>query len=618
MASKPGPFTEWPWHKLGSFKYIILAPFVVRSLYTYCMGNGEKDTLNMIIIPLLLWRWLHNQIWISLARFQTARSKHMILHKSIEFDQVDREGNWDDQILLSGIVAYSLSTVVPGAANLPLWRTDGIVFTILLHAGPVEILYYWAHRALHHHFLYSRYHSHHHSSIVTEPITSVIHPFAEIMLYFLLFAIPLLTIILTGTGSISAVAGYITYIDFMNNMGHCNFELVPKWLFSICPPLKYFMYTPSFHSLHHTQFRTNYCLFMPIYDYIYGTMDKSSDALYEASLKGTKEAPHVVHLTHPTTLHSIYHLRLGIASLASKPYASQWYSWMLGPISSVSMLLLWIFGSTITVERNRLYKLTLQTWAIPRYSFQYLLSCQRDVINSFIEKAILEAEEKGVKVISLGLLNQGEEFNRNGELYLTKHPKLNIRIVDGSSLAVAIVLNSIPKGTERVLLRGILSKTSYAIALALCQRGIQIITVCSDEYEKLKLRLPAKHGCYLFHTNHYNTAEAWLVGDGLKDEEQRKAPRGTRFIPFSQFPPKRLRWDCIYHTNPAMIIPPALENMHACENWLPRRVMSACHVAGIVHALEGWDTHECGHEILDVEKVWDAALRHGFLPLVHE
>ncbi|XP_058079730.1 very-long-chain aldehyde decarbonylase GL1-4-like [Magnolia sinica] len=336
-----------------------------------------------------------------------ARSKHRILHRSIEFDQVDRESNWDDQILLSGIVLYLSKMVVPGATNVPLWRTDGVVFIILLHVGPVELLYYWAHRALHHHFLYSRYHSHHHSSVVTEPITAVIHPFAEMVFYFMLFTIPQLTAALMGTASISAIAGYFTYIDFMNNMGHCNFELVPKLLFSMCPPLKYLMYTPSFHSLHHTQFRTNYCLFMPFYDYIYGTMDKSSDALYEASLKGTKEAPHVVHLTHPTTLYSIYHLRLGIASLASKPYAFQlYYSWMLWPISSGFMLLTWIFGSTFTVEWNRLHKLTMQTWAIPRYSFQYLLSCQRDIINSLIEKAILEAEEAGVKVISLGLLNQ--------------------------------------------------------------------------------------------------------------------------------------------------------------------------------------------------------------------
>ncbi|KAH7525263.1 hypothetical protein FEM48_Zijuj06G0206500 [Ziziphus jujuba var. spinosa] len=100
-------------------------------------------------------------------------------------------------------------------------------------------------RALHHHFLYSRHHSHHHSSIVIEPITSVIHPFAEHLAYFVLFAIPMLTTLFTGTASIASHVGYVTYIDFMNNMRHCNFELVPNWIFSIFPPLKYLMYNPS-------------------------------------------------------------------------------------------------------------------------------------------------------------------------------------------------------------------------------------------------------------------------------------------------------------------------------------------------------------------------------------
>ncbi|KAE8723143.1 hypothetical protein F3Y22_tig00013040pilonHSYRG00191 [Hibiscus syriacus] len=116
---------------------------------------------------------------------------------------------------------------------------------MLLHAGPVEFFYYWLHRALQHHYLYSRYHSHHHSSIVTEPITSVIHPFAEHIAYFILFAIPILMIVLSGTASVFALAAYITYLDFMNNMGHCNFELIPNWLFTFFPPLTYIIYNPS-------------------------------------------------------------------------------------------------------------------------------------------------------------------------------------------------------------------------------------------------------------------------------------------------------------------------------------------------------------------------------------
>lgn len=74
---------------------------------------------------------------------------------------------------------------------------------------------------------------------------AVTHPFAEHIAYFVVFATPLITTVLTGAGSIVLAFGYITYIDLMNNMGHCNFELIPKWLFTIFPPLKYLMYTPS-------------------------------------------------------------------------------------------------------------------------------------------------------------------------------------------------------------------------------------------------------------------------------------------------------------------------------------------------------------------------------------
>ncbi|XP_077250793.1 very-long-chain aldehyde decarbonylase GL1-5-like [Tasmannia lanceolata] len=615
MASKPGILTEWPWQKLGSFKYMILAPWVAHSIYSFVTkGETERDLANFLIFPFMLWRWAHNQIWISLSRFQTSRSKHKIVRKGIEFEQVDREANWDDQILLGGFFMYVVGKYFPG---IPLWRTDSIIITLLLHVGPVEFLYYWLHRALHHHYLYSRYHSHHHSSIVTEPITSVIHPFAEMLMYFLLFSIPLITTALTRTASVVSIFSYLTFIDFMNNLGHCNFEIVPNWLFQIFPTLKYIFYTPSYHSLHHTQFRTNYALFMPMYDYIYNTVDKSSDDLYEASLKGKEERTDVVHLTHPTTLQSIYHLRLGLASLSSKPLTSKWYLWMMWPVSWGSMLLTWILGSTFIVESNTLNKVKMQTWAMPRYSFQYLLHGERLTINRLIEKAILEAERGGVKVLSLGLLNQGEELNRNGGIYLQRHPGLRIRIVDGTALAVSIVLHSIPKGTKQVLLRGNLSKTGCATALALCRKGMQVTTACMDYFEKLKLELEANFRSFLVFSDSLDV-ETWLIGDGLSKEDQRRAPKGTRFIPFSQFPLKKVRDDCIYYTTPAMKIPNHLQNMHACENWLPRRVMSAWRVAGIVHALEGWDAHECGEKMLDSEKVWQAALNHGFLPLLQE
>nr|GEX27831.1 sterol desaturase-like protein [Tanacetum cinerariifolium] len=84
-----------------------------------------------------------------------------------------------------------------------------------------------------------------------------------------------------------------------------------------------------------------------------------------------------------------------------------------------------------------------------------------------------------------------------------------------------------------------------------------------------------------------------------------------------------------------MLTPKYLENVDSCEvshiltvivqkslqflfptNWLPRRVMSAWRIAGILHGLEGWNVNEYGNEIFNVDKVWEASLQHGFTPLM--
>eukprot|EP01018_Ginkgo_biloba_P026532 Gb_11787 [translate_table: standard] len=494
----------------------------------------------------------------------------------------------------------------------------------LIHAGPSEFLYYWLHRALHHHFLYARYHSHHHSSFVTEPITAVVHPFAEHLMYAALFAIVPLGAIFTEYKSIGGIYFYVLWFDFMNFMGHCNFEFIPKWAFQNFPPLKYLMYTPSFHSLHHSQVHTNFSLFMPIYDYIYGTVDKSTDSLYEDKRRGNDEKVDFVYLTHATSLLSIFHLRLGFRSFAAMPYSSKWYMLILWPISNAIMLFLWIFGRTFNAEKIRLNQLNMQTWVIPRYTFQYFLTSEKSRINQLIEKSILAAELKGIKVISLGLLNKSEDLNGNGELFLKRHEDLKIRVVDGSTLAAAVVLNTLPEGEKEVLLSGGESKVGYGIARTLCERGIKVQALMDSKkhFEKLKMAIPAHSQDHLVHCTTYHAGDRcriWIVGRWLSREDQMKAPRGTHFVQFLPFPIPKARNDCIYKTTPAMHVPKNMENLHACENWLPRRVMSTWRVGGMVHALEGWNHHECAGEYVmepaTIDKVWESALKHGFRPL---
>ncbi|KAJ4903811.1 Protein CER1-like 2 [Raphanus sativus] len=606
MASRPGLLTDWPWTPLGSFKYLVLAPLVIDSIYSYAT---IRDHEKLLVMALMVWRIVHSQVWISFARYRTAKGTKRIVNKSIEFDQVDRERTWDDQIIFNTLIAYLTKVYMIGTDHtLPFWRLDGLVLVALLHAGPVEFIYYWFHRALHHHFLYSRYHSHHHSSIVSEPITSVVHPFAEHIAYTLILLIPLITTLLCGTISVVSIALYITYIDFMNNLGHCNFELLPRSFFSLFPPLKFLCYTPSFHSLHHTQFRTNYSLFMPMYDYIYGTNDKCSDSLYETSLEQDEEKPDAIYLTHLTSLDSIYHLRLGFASLSSHPLSSRCYLFLMRPFTLIlSFILTFLSFRTFAFERNRFRDLTLHSHLLPKFSSHYKSQKQKESINKMIETAILEAEMNGVRVMSLGLLNQGE-VNGYGGMYVRKHPKLKIRIVDGSSLAAQVVVHSIPVGTIEVLFRGQITKVARAIVTSLCQNGIKVMVLREEEHCMLARYLGG----------HFKENLIWLVGDGLSKEDQKMAAKGTSFLPFSLFPPSQLRKDCFYHTTPAMIVPDSAQNIDSCENWLGRRVMSAWRVGGIVHALEGWEEHECGLDVPmdNPQRVWEAALRHGFQPLV--
>nr|XP_009793429.1 PREDICTED: protein ECERIFERUM 1-like [Nicotiana sylvestris]XP_016514220.1 PREDICTED: protein ECERIFERUM 1-like [Nicotiana tabacum] len=47
--------------------------------------------------------------------------------------------------------------------------------------------------------------------------------------------------------------------------------------------------------------------------------------------------------------------------------------------------------------------------AIPKCRIQYLMKSRRETINNLMEEAIIEADQKGIQVLSLGLLNQASQ-----------------------------------------------------------------------------------------------------------------------------------------------------------------------------------------------------------------
>jgi hypothetical protein len=160
MASKPGFLYKFPWEDLGNYKYVLFAPFAVAAL----TGHDDADRWCAHMCGMAAVRYLVAQIFISVSRIHALTKRTRIQRNGISFDQIDREDRWDDYILLQVYVATAVHHLpYLGYSNFEVYSSKSLWHMLWFHVGPAEFVYYWLHRALHHHFLFSRYHSHHHA-----------------------------------------------------------------------------------------------------------------------------------------------------------------------------------------------------------------------------------------------------------------------------------------------------------------------------------------------------------------------------------------------------------------------------------------------------------------------
>jgi sterol desaturase/sphingolipid hydroxylase (fatty acid hydroxylase superfamily) len=619
----------------------------------------------MVLIAAL--RLLHGQAWITLGRSRAEElDKRSVQPSNISLAQVDREADWDNFILLQALLASSVHFCLsrPSLSSLgfsgswgfdlfPSFNAPGLLQLLIWHCGPAELVYYWLHRTLHQPSLFRRYHSHHHRSIVTEPVTGSVHPFAEHLLYGLNFAIPLVGTWACGGASICMLYVYLLGFDFMNNLGHINAEIVPSSLYSAFPPLRYLLYNPSFHSLHHSQFNVNYALFMPLYDYVYGTADERSVQLHTMARAGQAAPPRepkCVFLAHGTDMTSMFHLPFALRSFSSKPYQG---SVLLAPLWPLAVLAFAIFrslGRVFTADRYVLGRqshrpgssaeetqacrehsdhgaevgkggdpFSFETWVVPAVGFQYFLDREKKYINSCIKQAIQEADERGVQVVGLGALNKSEPVNAGGSIFVdgSMTPEPRARIAHGNTLTAGAILHNMPSDVHEVFLVGGTSKLGKALGLWLAERGVRVrlMTQSRERFAGIVACARFGSGSMLQHVdrlNHGSDCDQWLVGKHLSPKDQQHAPQGATFYQFAVPELKRVRSDCTYTSMPAFKLPEGT-NVRSCEMTMPRQCVHACHAGALVHALEGYSFHEVGsvdHTCIDM--YMEAAKRHGF------
>lgn len=614
--------SSWPWANLGGLKYVLYGPLIAKAVHTNLYGGNEADNWCLHILLLTFLRYVTYQLWATYSNMYCLSAKYKICKKDAEFDQMDREWDWDNFLLLQAFMATAAHHFLPFLRDMPAWNAGGLIYLAILHMGPAEALYYWVHRAFHKDILFQRYHSLHHAAMVLQPQTAATATFLEHFGLTIIMAVPMVGASWMGGASMGMIYLYCLLFDFLRYMGHSNVEIVPDTIFRWLAPLKYLIYTPSYHTLHHTEMDTNFCLFMPLYDYLGHTLNsKSWDVHRSMSAGQVEEVPDYVFLAHIVDVLSSLHVRFLLRGFCSTPFATWWFLLPLWPVVIPFALAMWVWAKPFVNTGHRLKGRLHQTWIVPRFGFQYFIPFAQEGINNLIQDAILSADKMGVKVISLAALNKNEALNGGGTLFVKRLPNLRVRVVHGNTLTAAVILNELNPDVKEVFLTGATSKLGRAIALYLCKKRIRVmmLTYSEERFKSIQSEAPPEFQNFLVQVTKYQVAQTcktWIVGKWIAYKEQKWAPVGCHLHQFVVPPIFELRKDCTYGKLAGMQLPDAVEGLSTCEYTMPRRCVHACHAGGILHSLEGWEHHEVGAiDVNKIDMVWEAALKHGFKPM---
>nr|AAB87597.1 gl1 [Zea mays] len=239
---------SWPWDNLGFYKYVLYGPLVGKAVASRAWEAASPDRWILLLLLLFGLRALTYQLWSSFSNMLFATRRRRVVRDGVDFDQIDKEWDWDNFLILHALMAAAALCAFPSLRHLPAWDGRGFAVALVAHAAATEPLSYLAHRALHGSSgrLYARYHSLHHSSRVPQPFTAGLATPLEHVALGALMSLPLAAARAAGCASVALAFAYVLAFDSLRAMGHCNVEVVPASLFRAIPALRYVLYTPTY------------------------------------------------------------------------------------------------------------------------------------------------------------------------------------------------------------------------------------------------------------------------------------------------------------------------------------------------------------------------------------
>ncbi len=141
------------------------------------------------------------------------------------------------------------------------WYFATLAIMVVMH----DAYFYWTHRLMHHRKLYRIFHRTHHLS--TDPTPWAAYSFSTLEAAVQAGIGPL--IVFTLPVHPSAFAIFMIWQISFNVLGHCGYEVFPRWFMR--SPLGVVLNSPTHHALHHEKFVGNYSLYFNVWDRLLGT-----------------------------------------------------------------------------------------------------------------------------------------------------------------------------------------------------------------------------------------------------------------------------------------------------------------------------------------------------------
>ncbi|CAB9501511.1 WAX2 C-terminal domain [Seminavis robusta] len=548
--------------------------------------------------------------------------------------QIRREGeDYMTGVLLHMWTQVALQIIFPGMFFTPnselaacLWRT------FLSHVFMVEPIYYFAHRWLHVPEVMKRMHGFHHLSIVPMPTTGLVQNFEEHFIYIATFGPAFLApFLLFGCQHWMAIGAYLVAFDICNAYGHTHIK-IRSWIFeSKYSPMHYLFYTPEFHLGHHAYFNANYCLFMPIWDYMLGTArsyKKKEVQLLPAKQQNFVFIGHNGGLGHILTIPEFcFYNVYDKYRTTGLPLKLEFF--IMHILCHMTRLFMDFYYCTRYCVANeyigRIICLTRSPW-------DYFSPKSYNAVNKeIIELMRKEHKNCGTRYFGLGNLNKMKQLNDGGveiAKMIKEDPYLsdkNIRVWTGDTMTVASIYHQIadiPK-LDKFFFIGAGGKVGTAVCKLLTR-----------SHPNLKIRIFSKnpgmeHPNISYTTDLSEMAQykVVMVGKMLSGEMYSKALSKlesveTRYfldytVPSLPIAALEVRPEDVQHVRVGLLKTysnnPFLKGSYDTCMGHDENHIVPCHFGCLLNTVQARETNEVGEvDLNDVERLWKLTVARGF------